>query len=275
MIIAGIAYRDLPDKCKANVSELLQSHPEYIKWSASYPTNSPFDLATFVFMKASTWPDEIRSRKNAFDHEEWHYVFQPLMPPDFSDRPGPSPTNDIVFAISHCATVVKNKSLTPTMRAVHLSWLIHLVGDIHQPLHCVALVNSTYKAPKGDEGGKKFFVKDGKGDDLRAVWDKSLGARANPRAQYNAAVELATSLPRDRVSSGMVARTPAGWAKESRKVALEQAYRNGKLQGSTKAKEAPPLPTGYTRDVKRIAETRAVIAGYRLADELKTSLPCP
>jgi hypothetical protein len=43
---------------------------------------------------------------------------------------------------------------TPEERAVYLSWLIHLIGDEHMPLHCCSLFASEY--PAGDKGGTRF-----------------------------------------------------------------------------------------------------------------------
>jgi hypothetical protein len=137
MIIAAIAYRDLPAKSKLAVNELLTHHPDYAKWAASCPTNFPADLPTFIFMRASTWPDEIRRRGNPHDHTYWHFINLPLIPPHFPDRPSLYATNDIVYGLDQCRKILQDKKADVETRAIYLSWLIHLVGDIHQPLHCV------------------------------------------------------------------------------------------------------------------------------------------
>jgi hypothetical protein len=64
MIIGDIAYRDLPGSSKSNVNEVLKNHPDYAKWAESYPADSAFDLPTFIYMRASTWLDEIRRKSN-------------------------------------------------------------------------------------------------------------------------------------------------------------------------------------------------------------------
>jgi hypothetical protein len=46
---------------------------------------------------------------------------------------------DIVQAIAHSKSIVMDSHPDPEERAPHLCWLIHLVGDIHQPLHSTAL----------------------------------------------------------------------------------------------------------------------------------------
>jgi hypothetical protein len=274
MTIAAIAYRELPTQSQARVTELLQHHPNYDKWAASYVTNSPTDLPTFIFMRASTWPDEIRRKGNPHDHPQWHYVNYPLIPPNFPDNPRPFPTNDIIFGIKQCEKLIKEKSVSLEVRAVYLSWLIHLVGDIHQPLHCVSLVNSNYPAPQGDKGGNGFYVRPNTaGVALHSIWDQGLGSTSNPRQQYNEAIRISAAHPRKHMSSLSRYKTSESWGQEGRQLALESVYLNGKLAGSTQAKDAPPLPQGYTQNLKQIAEKQAALAGYRLADEIKRYLP--
>ena len=273
MVIAAIAYRDLPTSQKTNVSELLQHHPDYAKWAISYPTNSPFDLPTFIFMRASTWPDEIRRRGNKHDHPQWHYVNFPLIAPDFPNSPNPFPTNDILYGIGQCEQILKAKDTAPELRAIYLSWLIHLVGDIHQPLHCVSLVNSNYPAPQGDKGGNDFFVKPNTiGVNLHSIWDKGLGSSVNAKSQYNDAIELSAAYPRKKLPELSKYKNARSWSEEGREIAIQSGYLRGNLKGSTKATDAPALPEGYTKNLKLIAERQAAIAGYRLADEVRRSL---
>ena len=273
MTIAAIAYRDLPTKQKSRVNELLQHHPDYEKWAASYPTNSAFDLPAFIFMRASTWPDEIRRKGNPHDHPQWHYVNFPLIAPDFPDRPNPFPTNDILYGIAQCEKMLGDKQADPELRAVYLSWLIHLVGDIHQPLHCVSLVNSNYPAPQGDKGGNSFYIRPNTaGVNLHSVWDKGLGATVNAKTQYRNAIELGAATPRPSLSELSKYKTPTSWSQEGRQIAITSVYLNGQLQGSTEAANAPALPDGYTKNLKLIAQKQAAIAGYRLADEVKKYL---
>ncbi len=95
MVIAAEAYRQLSPALKEKVAQVLKAHPEYDRWAESFRADNPgLDLGMFVFMKASTWPDEIRRHHEKYDHPHWHYVDYPLKPP------------------------------------VYLSYLIHLIGDL-------------------------------------------------------------------------------------------------------------------------------------------------
>src|SRR6185312_4291350 len=148
MTIAAIAYRDLPADEQQRVSDLLKHHPDYAKWTNNFSTNlAAVDLETFVVMHASTWPDEIRRKGNPYDHPNWHFVDYPLEPPAFSDKPSPYPTNDILFGIAQSEKTVGDAKASLEERAIYLSWLIHLIGDLHQPLHCSTFVTADYPAP--------------------------------------------------------------------------------------------------------------------------------
>jgi hypothetical protein len=100
-VIAAEAYRQLPPEVKAKASEILKAHPDYEKWKASFTGDSAgVDLDTFIFMRASTWPDEIHHRGNPYDHPEWHFVDYPLKPLSFPVEPGPEPNNDALYGIA-------------------------------------------------------------------------------------------------------------------------------------------------------------------------------
>ena len=73
MVIAAEAWRELPAETKSKVTGVLKGHPDFEQWQTSF-SGEPSDLAAFVFMRASTWPDEIRRHGNKFDHPHWHYV---------------------------------------------------------------------------------------------------------------------------------------------------------------------------------------------------------
>jgi len=271
MTVAAIAYGELSADEKHKVSNLLTHHPDYSKWTNKFSAElAPIDLETFVFMRASTWPDEIRRRGNEYDHPEWHYIDYPLEPPLFPDKPSPFPNNDILYGIAECEHTLTNRNALIEVRAAYLSWLIHLVGDIHQPLHCSTLVNADYEEPIGDKGGNSFFVKPNTaGVNLHSIWDKALGASVNYRSQFNYATRIVADNSRANLAELSKDLTPQSWSKESRAIAIENAYLHGNLHGGKTAATAIPLPEDYTRNLKMIAERQAALAGFRLAGEIK------
>ena len=74
-VIAAGAYRQLSPSLQRKVTEILKAHPDYEKWKESFTGDSAnLDLPLFIFMRSSTWPDEIRRRGNQYDHPHWHYI---------------------------------------------------------------------------------------------------------------------------------------------------------------------------------------------------------
>ena len=62
-VIAAEAYRQLPPPLQEKVTEILKAHPNYEKWEKSITSESAnLDLPAFIFIRSSTWPDEIRRR---------------------------------------------------------------------------------------------------------------------------------------------------------------------------------------------------------------------
>jgi len=60
-VIAAEAYRQLPPNLQKKVTEILKAHPDYEKWEKSLTSDSAnLDLPTFIIIRSSTWPDEIR-----------------------------------------------------------------------------------------------------------------------------------------------------------------------------------------------------------------------
>lgn len=271
MAIAAGAYSQLSNALKARVDLLLKSHPDYEDWRESYAGESAgIDLELFVFMKASKWPDEIRRKNNKYDHPHWHYVNYPLKAPGFKAEARPAPDDDILFGIGQSEKVIAGKNASPELRAVHISWLVHLLGDLHQPLHCGNLVNATF--PDGDKGGNDFYVKPAKnGVRLHSFWDGLLGTRNQARPQLNYAVQILKSYPKWRLRERKHKRAEE-WSLESRTLAVEKVYLKGKLESATDPESARALPTNYAKAAKSVAERQAALAMYRLADELTRCL---
>jgi hypothetical protein len=295
--VAAMAYRQLPAETQRHLAAILMRHPKFATWKKEFNAKkstfpAKLDLGTFLFVRASTWPDEIRRSGNPFDHPDWHFVDYPVQQSDFSTGPtpaSPAPENDILFGIEESLRTIRDPHASPEARAAHLSWVIHLVGDLHQPLHCASLVNSTtYPAPEGDRGGNKFFVSvPGKklAEKLHSFWDGQLGTSTppNPRTAFNAAVQLESEKPRGELPQLGTAADVKAWSLESLDVAVNHAYRYEKkvsgttkitpLPGSADDRRAPPIPAGYSQQVEQIARERVALAGYRLADTLQALKP--
>ena len=269
MVIAADAFRQLSPELKAQSFEVLKAHPDYAEWAKAYHPNPEFDLAAYVFMRGSTWPDELRGTGSEYDHPEWHFIDYPLKPPFFPLEPDPTPTNDVLFGIAQCEETLSDTNAAAQLRAVYLSYLIHLIADMHQPLHCASLFTSEY--PDGDRGGNDFYVKlpgRNEGVRLHGIWDGLLGTLPNPQEQWKYAVKIDAEYPRRALPELKKYTTPKAWSLESRDLAIEKAYLHGRLKGSTSPDSAPSLPLGYLQAAKAVAQRQAALAGDRLADEI-------
>ncbi|WP_255424472.1 S1/P1 nuclease [Apibacter sp. HY039] len=148
-VVAEIAERNLNRKAKKEIKKLLEGS------SMAYWAN---------------WPDEIRSDStHSWQHTfNWHYVnFQSgLTFEQLSVNLENYPVENIYSAINLNTTKLKNKSLSLSERRVSLYFLIHLIGDLEQPLHI---------GREEDLGGNKIEVNwFSSKTNLHSVWDSKL-----------------------------------------------------------------------------------------------------
>lgn len=117
--------------------------------------------------EASTWADEQRSNPEAFWQEEagpYHYVTVPEG--ESYAEVGPPPEGDALSALDQFAATVRDPSASREEKALALRFIIHIVGDVHQPLH----------AGNGeDRGGNDVKVLwFGDETNLHSVWDSRM-----------------------------------------------------------------------------------------------------
>lgn len=259
MVIAAIAKRELTPYALSEAERLL-------KVGAT-------DRAT-DFISSGPWADDVRN-----DHPEsgpWHYINLHFR----SDRKRVTnqPEKDnVVAAIEKFRKILADKSKSDAERADALRYLIHFVGDIHQPLHAVARDSDAH--PQGDRGGNDFDIQPPfflanqprPPRNLHSLWDSGVGlfpyidrpltadGRKTVQAQADAFI---ASLPRDSMKD-LSHRTPMEWAQESLAAAKKTVYdiREGTVPGQE-----------YVENGQRLVAQRATLAGYRLADILNESL---
>jgi hypothetical protein len=278
--VAAIAYNQLTEDERNQITAILQYHPFYEEhWRPAYKTRHPQGMTfeEFAFIRAAGWPDDVRSEefKDDYHNGTWHYVNFPVTPPNAPNTEEPIGTGLLLDQIDACRKSVKNHTSKSKRehRAIMLSWLLHLVGDLHQPLHTVALVNATY--PDGDHGGNFFFVRrssTAKGEKLHGFWDNIVGSSM----EIGDAAKLADELV------GMFAKTNQmvqgdfnDWANESAQLGLRSGYqfKGVSIPGGKSIKFAKTLPFGYVSAAREIAREQVALAGYRLAKMIKDILP--
>jgi hypothetical protein len=181
MQIAAVAYSQLTPVARAKADALIRQVPQYNAWVASWP---PQKAAQYAFIRAATWADDIKKLEagygddkptdpaagqnigyfDALKHGYWHY-----MDIGFSTDGTPlEPANPVnaVTQIKVLATGLSTTSGLPDeVRSYDLVWLLHLVGDAHQPLHATA--RFSHDLPNGDQGGNKQDVVPATGETIK------------------------------------------------------------------------------------------------------------
>jgi len=145
--IGKIAENHLNDKAKAAVTELLGSE----------------SLAM-----VSTYPDEIRPYPQFAYTAPWHYVNLPegLSYQDFSTQLKAMEKPNIYKALLNCISDLENPSKTKEDKVFALKFLVHLVGDLHQPMH------TGHAEDSGGNGIKVKLMR--KETNLHGLWDSGL-----------------------------------------------------------------------------------------------------
>jgi hypothetical protein len=193
---------------------------------------------------ASTWMDEIRS-DSAYDYTvDWHWVT--LQDGQTYEQSEKNPKGDIIQALEKIMTELKSKTLTPEEETKRVKMLIHLIGDIHQPLHV---------GGGSDRGGNDVRISWFRNEsNLHRVWDSEM--IDDTKLSYS---ELGQSLdkPTPAQLTGWQNSSVKDWAYESmayRKQVYD--YGNGKL--------------GYQYSYKyfHIVRYRLLQAGIRVASVL-------
>jgi hypothetical protein len=283
MLIALLAYRQLPAAQKKKVDELLAAHPHY---ELFLTRNQPAGVSPqeWAFLRAATWPDFVRNAEHRanFHRAKWHYINLPFIPPgEESHLTGPpfeTPTINILVAIDECRDVLREDYPAASRKAIHLAWLEHLIGDIHQPLHCITLVHRAY--PRGDLGGNLLAVRSRDSvKRLHGYWDDALGFETNYPDLAKAADEIAAdpALARSAFSELLTKETPRAWAEEGFALGKRHVYLDGTLpfvpyeayeQKQLAKEQVPQLPEEYEQTARQLARRRAALASYRLTDAL-------
>jgi hypothetical protein len=266
MIIAAIAYQQMADEEQAKVTEILKHHPAYAgQWKPNYHNlNQKVDLGLYLFMQASVWADEIRDQKHPQHHHDapkWHYLNYELRFPYDGSTQIVDPDN-VLKAIASCQKRYHSAATSFREKSIALCWLLHLVGDLHQPLHSVSLYSDQY--PDGDKGGNRFWVKDRGSVRLHAYWDGLLGRSAKVKDVLNDAAWLTSEI----LPPGNESSDSELWSLESFQIAREKVYLNGKLSGGSHKESARQVPQDYGKNSRQTGRRRVVAAGYRLAHML-------
>lgn len=278
MIVAAIAYDQLTPTVRSKTAALLNLNPQYSEWIDGV---SASDRDKVAFLKAATWPDYIKhaagytndgespsnpnvSQNSGYDdrlmHRYWHYIDLPFSP-DGTALVQPVPPNAQTQIAAFRATLASHTA-SNALKSYDLVWLIHLVGDIHQPLHATS--RFTKDEPKGDRGGNAVALcaKPCR-NELHAFWDDVLGTSTDPEKAIRAPEKMPAVNQRTAAISD-----ESQWIQESLKIAKSDVYTSPVGVGPGPYS----LDTDYRTNARRIAKERVAFAGARLAKLINNAI---
>jgi hypothetical protein len=319
MAVAWFAWQQLGDKEKAQAQKILTAHPHYDLYLTKELPNNMI-VGEWAFVRAATWPDWVRDPrgpdvdnelnvkiKSLYNKPDWHFVNLPYVHPKDVDKFDADAIRKSVLepeldekgeprhalaALKKCMEILQAQESDPSEKAIKLCWLLHLVGDLHQPLHCSALIATKesigeFNPPHGDKGGNALAIMPNPDAPapivLHFYWDALLFSKEPSFKTVDVVVNgwrnkfKRESLPELKTTDRLA------WANESLDLAKNTAYRAGdkflpatpipkhakeKKDGLVEGIDAPVLPPSYNEAAERIAARQMALAGFRLADQL-------
>lgn len=226
------------------------------------------------FLSRSTWADTWRSAGHK-ETGEWHFVDIELDHPDlpqacynFPAQNGPAsagPAKDCaVNKIPQFAKELGAPDTSPAERVLALKYLVHFVGDLHQPLHA---------ADNHDKGGNcvRLALGGPRTTNLHSYWDTAVVSEIdpNPKSLSDTLFMHITYDDKQAWQQG----TPSDWAQESFGLARDYAYHLTTVKAGCDPDSAPvELPAGYDAAAQTVVTQQLMKAGVRLAYLLNTAL---
>jgi hypothetical protein len=199
----------------------------------------------------SSWADQIRRDRAATG--TWHYI-DILIEHKHLNMARDCPNGDCVITkIAEFRKVVADPAATPAARKEALMFIVHFVGDMHQPLHC---------SDNHDKGGNdvKLNFSD-RASNLHSVWDSGILGRMGQEeelfARYSADL---TEKKAKKLGKGTVEK----WAEQSHKAGVNVVY--GKLP------KPPAVSAEYEKLAVPVIDGQIEKAGARLAAVLNATL---
>lgn len=228
-VIARIAADNLSPAAHLRISQLLGGD------------------APALMVLDSNWADEIRADRPQTTN--WHFVNIEIGAKGYDPRRDCPREDCVVAQINRDVSVLRDSHTPHAAKLDAFRFLIHFVGDLHQPLHA---------ADRHDKGGNSLTVfLNGRRTNLHRVWDDNVVEALGPDPGMVAGGIEAGIAPQDKMK--LAGGAPADWANESFGVAAKEIYARIPSRGSVR------LPRDYTSRERQAARLQLARAGIRLA----------
>lgn len=284
-VVARIAWDNIQPQTREKILALLLYAPEDSGVGLLYANDTrqtPYRQRDWFAMLA-TWPDIIKDRNAPvrsakYGHSGWHYInlfwrYVNGVPTDATDLT--VPTENIIERLNFLVAALKDPATKPEDRAIYLVWVLHLIGDIQQPLHDSARVTDT--EPKGDQGGNLFNLTPLNAPpeqwkrNLHSYWDDILNINYKRETQDAdqpfitwLTQRIEKAYPAKKFTGRIKPGDFAGWAQEGFTAAKTIVY-----PPTLKRDEMPSKQ--YQKMASRYAEEAIALGGYRLAQTLDSA----
>jgi hypothetical protein len=257
MLVAQIAQNDLQ----------IDS-PEAFSWANSLVQELSGPLTHNIsntFVESACWADDIKAY-SLVAMNDWHFYAKPYNP-DGLINVIEQFNGDALWAIDQLSgtLVAGNREEAPLETSFAMRYLIHIIGDIHQPLHVTEMWNEQY--PNGDWGGVFFPIEfDSIVKELHALWDSCMSRyEINLIRPLNSfswglidteAADLMQLYPKSSLAKELSDPNTSDWALANYHLAVTYAYNI--TVGSR--------PTGdYLETGWEVIQKQLALAGYRLS----------
>lgn len=204
--VATIAYLNVSPRTRAEIDGLLRR---------AHLLDTPTCPARTI-EQASVWPDCIKTLGDRFSYAStWHYQNVDVCRP-FDQASACRDGNCVSAQIERNLRLLANRSLPVRERLFALAFVVHLMGDLHQPLHA---------GDRGDLGGNRVIASYGAiagRTNLHSIWDGYLADRgiSNPPGGPQGILSELSAADREAMLQGNI----TDWARESWQVAHDFAY---------------------------------------------------
>jgi nuclease S1 len=257
-IVAAIAQDYLTPQARGKIDQMLAADPD--------------TLTAHDMLEESIWADRYRSAHK--ETGEWHYVDIELDHPDLKaacyDFPASGsvasqgPAHDcVVNKVSEFVEELRDPATPATERLLALKFLLHFLGDMHQPLHDV---------DNHDKGGNCVLVSLGgpRQVNLHSYWDTVViqGLGDDPQAAAKMLTQRITPENKAAWEKG----DPKSWAWEGFEIARTAVYTLGSKPGCPSDPSPISLPPRYDETARQVATIQLEKAGVRLAAILNRAL---
>ncbi len=204
----------------------------------------------------SSWPDNIRRQRP--ETAAWHYIDIPIDRAHRDMARDCPKDNCVIPKIEEFEAVLRDPAASPTARREALMFVIHFVGDLHQPLH-----SSDHK----DKGGNDVRVEfNGRATNLHSLWDSGLLGRMGAENELFPVWLADAEKHAGKWSKGSV----EDWVEQSHRAAVKMVY--GRLPAGVSPGAPAPIGPAYRKKADALIREQIEKAGDRLARALNENL---